>query len=78
MIKRIRPVCGKPAYSSDGSVDWDCPNCGANIPKEDCPMTEKKVNENNLTDKQIERFCGHGCSVVCSHLLDEHISRVKK
>ena len=34
MIRRLCSDCGKPAYSSDGFDDWECPYCGANIPKE--------------------------------------------
>lgn len=35
MEKRICPKCNEEFYSADNIIIWICPNCGAEIPKEE-------------------------------------------
>lgn len=43
-----------------------------------CPMTIDNQTRYNLSTKQINQFCRHGCSVKCKALFDEWVKTLTR
>jgi tRNA(Ile2) C34 agmatinyltransferase TiaS len=46
-VERICPNCRKPAYSAADLSDWQCPRCGADIPKRKEGETLRPIGDPN-------------------------------
>ena len=40
-----------------------------------CPMTIEAVEKYSLTETQVKKFCGQGCSIICQKLFDDYVTK---